>query len=94
MQGGGIETVTLLELTFLVVAALEVGTSVILVTARKLTWAAFELALTLVTLAGLFLILQSEFVAIIQILVYAGAVPVLLLFGIMLTQTRVLGEVP
>lgn len=79
---------------FLAISAVEVLTSLLVVTARKLMWAAFWLAITLVTMAGIYLLFLSEYVALIQILVYAGAVPVVLLFGIMLTQTRVMGEVP
>ncbi len=79
---------------FLVISAVEAITSLLVVTARKLMWAAFWLAVTLVTMAGIYLLFLSEYVAIIQILVYAGAVPVVLLFGIMLTQTRVMEEVP
>lgn len=83
-----------LQVVFLIVSAVEVLTSVLVVTARKLMWAAFWLAMTLVTIAGIYLIFQSEFVAIIQILIYAGTVPIVFLFGIMLTRTRALEEVP
>lgn len=83
-----------LQAVFLIVSAVEVLTSVLVVTARKLMWAAFWLALTLVTIAGIYLIFQSEFVAIIQILIYAGTVPIVFLFGIMLTRTRALEDVP
>lgn len=81
-------------LVFLVISVVEAVTSLLVVTARKLMWAAFWLAMTLVTMAGIYLLFLSEYIAIIQVLVYAGAVPVVLLFGIMLTQTRVMEEVP
>ena len=42
-------------------------------------------------LAGLFLLLLAEFIAVVQILVYAGAVGILILFAIMLTD-RVTGK--
>ncbi|MEE9268318.1 MAG: NADH-quinone oxidoreductase subunit J [Thermoplasmata archaeon] len=83
-----------LQFVFLVISAVEVLTAVLVVTAKKLMWAAFWLALSLVTMAGIYLVFQSEFVAIIQILIYAGAVPVVLLFGIMLTRTRAMEDVP
>ncbi len=83
-----------IQVVFLIVSALEIITSVLVVTARKLMWAAFWLAMTLVTMAGIYILFRSEFVAIIQILVYAGAVPVVFLFGIMLTRTRMMEEVP
>ncbi|MEE9236343.1 MAG: NADH-quinone oxidoreductase subunit J [Thermoplasmata archaeon] len=82
------------QLVFIVVSAIEVVTSLLVVTAKKLMWAAFWLALTLITMAGIYILFQSEFVAIIQIIVYAGAVPVVFLFGIMLTRTRAMEDVP
>lgn len=83
-----------IQVVFLIVSAVEVITSLLVVTARKLMWAAFWLAMSLVTMAGIYILFRSEFVAVIQILVYAGAVPVVFLFGIMLTRTRMMEEVP
>ncbi len=83
-----------LQFIFLIISAVEIITAVGVVTAKKLMWAAFWLALSLVTISGIYLLFQSEFVAIIQILVYAGAVPVIFLFGIMLTRTRAMENVP
>ncbi len=83
-----------LQFVFLVISAVEIITAVGVVTAKKLMWAAFWLALSLVTISGIYILFQSEFVAIIQILVYAGAVPVIFLFGIMLTRTRAMEDVP
>ena len=83
-----------LQFVFLVISAVEIITAVGVVTAKKLMWAAFWLALSLVTMSGIYLLFQSEFVALIQILVYAGAVPVVFLFGIMLTRTRAMEDVP
>ena len=79
---------------FLVLSVLEIGGSIMVVTTRKLVHAVFWLALTLVTIGGIYLVLQAEFVFLIQILVYAGAVPVLFLFGIMLTRRKIMEEVP
>ncbi|MEE9163920.1 MAG: NADH-quinone oxidoreductase subunit J [Thermoplasmata archaeon] len=83
-----------LQFIFLVISAVEIITAVGVVTAKKLMWAAFWLALSLVTISGIYILFQSEFVAIIQILVYAGAVPVIFLFGIMLTRSRAMEDVP
>ncbi len=79
---------------FVLISAVEVVASLLVVTSRKLMWAAFWLAIALVTMGGIFILFRSEYVAIIQIIVYAGAVPVVFLFGIMLTRTRVMEEVP
>jgi len=82
------------ELTaFLILAVLEIGGSIMVVVSRKLVHAVFWLAMTLVTIGGIYLLLRAEFVFLIQILVYAGAVPVLFLFGIMLTRRKIMEEV-
>ena len=78
---------------FLILAVLEVGGSIMVVTTKKLVHAVFWLALTLVTIGGVYLLFLSEFLFLIQILVYAGAVPVLFLFGIMLTRRKIMEEV-
>ncbi|MFQ5910356.1 MAG: NADH-quinone oxidoreductase subunit J, partial [Thermoplasmata archaeon] len=71
---------------FLALSIIEIIGSLMVVMSRKLVHSAFWLAVTLVTMGGIYILLKSEFVALIQILVYAGAVPILFLFGIMLTR--------
>jgi NADH:ubiquinone oxidoreductase subunit 6 (subunit J) len=51
------------------------------------------LLFTLFGIAGLFLFLHADFLAATQVLIYVGGVLVLLLFGIMLTQKMVVGDV-
>lgn len=77
---------------FLVFSVVEIAASILTVTSKKLVRAAFWLFITLVTISGIYILLRAEFVALIQILVYAGAVPILLLFGIMLTRRKILEE--
>lgn len=55
------------------------------VTAKDMVRAALALVLVLAGMAPLFILLAGEFVAVIQILVYVGAVIILFLFGLMLT---------
>lgn len=52
------------------------------------------LAVTFIGLAGVFIILEAEFVAFVQILIYGGAVTILMLFGIMMTKHEDDGEQP
>ncbi|HEY7588548.1 MAG TPA: NADH-quinone oxidoreductase subunit J [Thermoplasmata archaeon] len=77
---------------FVVLSVFEVLFSVLLVTSKRLVRAAFWLAATLVTIGGIYLLFRSEFVFLIQILVYAGAVPILFVFGIMLTRRKIMEE--
>ncbi|HEY5606011.1 MAG TPA: NADH-quinone oxidoreductase subunit J [Thermoplasmata archaeon] len=77
---------------FLVLSALEVIGSILVVINKRLVRAAFWLAMTLVTIGAIYLLFLSEFVFLIQIIVYAGAVPVLFVFGIMLTRRKIMDE--
>lgn len=77
---------------FVVLSALEVLFSILLVTSKRLVRAAFWLACTLITIGGIYLLFRAEFVFLIQILVYAGAVPLLFVFGIMLTRKKIMEE--
>ncbi len=78
---------------FLLLSIFEVLAAILVVTAKRLLRATFWLAITLVTIGGIYVLLRAEFVALVQILVYAGAVPILFLFGVMLTRKKILEEV-
>ena len=77
---------------FLILSGIEVGAALMTVTAKKMVHNVFWLAVTLITIGGIYLLFRSEFIALIQIIVYAGAVPVLFLFGIMLTRRKIMEE--
>jgi NADH-quinone oxidoreductase subunit J len=62
------------------------------VTSKKLVRSVFWLGVSLITMGGIYIMLRSEFIALIQILVYAGAVPILILFGIMLTRKKIMED--
>ena len=59
------------------------------VTTKNVVHAALYLVLVLSGVAGTFILLASEFLAIVQVLVYIGAIVVLFLFGIMLTRAPI-----
>jgi NADH-quinone oxidoreductase subunit J len=71
-------------IVFFVLAALAVGGALSLVVARHPIRSALALIVVMVALAGLYLLLGAEFVAAVQIIVYAGAIMVLFVFVIML----------
>ena len=54
----------------------------------KVAYAAISLVFTLLAVAALYILLASEFLALVQVLLYAGGVAVLLLFALMLTRAR------
>jgi NADH-quinone oxidoreductase subunit J len=69
---------------FWVFAALAVGAAIAVITLRNIVHGALMLVLNLLAIAGMYLTLESSFLGIIQVLVYAGAIMVLFLFVIML----------
>jgi NADH-quinone oxidoreductase subunit J len=75
----------------LVLAAVLLGASLGVVLARNLFHAVLWLALALIGTAGVFLLLRAEFLAAVQVLLYAGGVVTIVVFAIMLTE-RLAGE--
>jgi NADH-quinone oxidoreductase subunit J len=65
--------------------ALAVGAALGIILTQNLLHAVLYLVLCFIALAGLFLTLTADFIAVAQVLVYAGAVGVLVIFAIMLT---------
>ncbi len=74
----------MVEQVFWFFAAVAIISALLVVTMRNPIASAFWLICTMLCLAGIFFLLQAQFIGVIQILVYAGAVMVLFLFVIML----------
>jgi len=73
---------------FGLLAICSIGGALGAMSSRNVVHAAFWLLEVMLAVAGLYLLLSAEFLALVQVLVYAGAVSVLLLFVIMLTLRR------
>src|SRR5581483_2213877 len=71
---------------FYALAALAVVSGIVVVTRRNPVHSALSLIVTLLSLAGLYLMLYAPFVAGVQIILYAGGITVLFLFVIMLVN--------
>ena len=69
---------------FAVLAVVTVITAILVIVQRNPVASAIFLIITLFSLAGIYLLLNAQFIAVIQVLVYAGAIMVLFLFVIML----------
>lgn len=79
-----IEGLTGEVLAFVVFAGIALGAAIAVVSMRNLVHGALMLVIHLLAVAGLYLTLESQFLAVVQVLVYAGAIVVLFLFVIML----------
>jgi NADH-quinone oxidoreductase subunit J len=81
--------VSAVEVAFLVLAVIGGLAGVAVVTSRNVVHAALWLVVALASVAGVYLLLAAPFVAFVQVIIYVGAIVVLLLFGIMLTRAPV-----
>lgn len=84
-------TEPLVYVAFFIFAALTLGAALAVVTSRNLLHSALFLVLTFFSVAGLYVLLEAEFLAAVQVLIYVGAVAILFLFALMVTR-RVTGE--
>ena len=74
------------QIVFIALALAMVLSALRMVTTRNLVHAALYLTVVLAGAAGIYILLAAEFVAITQVLVYIGAIVVLVLFGLFLTR--------
>jgi NADH-quinone oxidoreductase subunit J len=83
--------VTLDALAFWVLSVVLVGSALAVVLSKNLFHAVLWLALALTGTAGVFLLLNAEFIAAVQLLLYAGGVITIVVFAIVVTE-RLVGE--
>jgi len=74
-------------IAFWVLAAITVGSALMVAATRNLIHAVVFLVVSFTGVAGLYITLSADFVAVTQILIYAGAISVLMVFAIVLTPT-------
>lgn len=79
---------------FLFFAAVILSGAWIVVTARNLIHAALCMALCFFGVAGLFVLLDAPFLAVVSVVIGAGGISVLIIFAIMLTRGAGLGDAP
>ena len=77
------------EVLFALLGVVTLGSGLLVVTSRQLVHAALWLVVSLGGLAGCYLVLSAELVAVVQLLIYLGAVIVLLLFAVMVTRAPI-----
>jgi NADH-quinone oxidoreductase subunit J len=73
------------HMAFWSLSAITIGSALMIIASRNLIHAVVFLILSFIGVAGLFLTLSADFLALVQILVYVGAIAVLMLFAILLT---------
>jgi NADH-quinone oxidoreductase subunit J len=81
--------VSLEEIAFLALAVIAVGTAAAALLVRELVHTILWVAIFFVDLSAIYFLLDAPFLGVLQLGVYAGAVTILLLFGIMTTRKRI-----
>lgn len=77
---------TLFDIIFYFFAVITVVSATVVVFSRNIIYSAFSLLFTFFGVAGLYVLLNADFLAVTQLLIYVGGILVLLLFGVMLTN--------
>jgi NADH:ubiquinone oxidoreductase subunit 6 (subunit J) len=71
---------------FAILAVVTLGAALMVVASRNLLHSALWLIVSFFGIAGVFILLQAEFLAVVQVLIYIGAISMLIIFAIMLTR--------
>ena len=71
---------------FVILAIITIVSALMVVTSRNLLHSALWLIASFFGIAGIFILLQAEFLAVVQVLIYIGAIAMLIIFAIMLTR--------
>ncbi|MHB0999808.1 MAG: NADH-quinone oxidoreductase subunit J family protein [Armatimonadota bacterium] len=79
-------SITLQQATFIVIAMVVLGSALMVVSLKNIFHSLLFLALSFLGVAGVYLLLSADFLAAVQVLVYIGAITVLLMFALMLTH--------
>jgi len=77
---------TLYDIIFYLFAVITIASAFVVVTTRNVIYSGFTLLFTFFGVAGIYVLLGADFLAIVQIMVYVGGILILILFGVMLTN--------
>jgi NADH:ubiquinone oxidoreductase subunit 6 (subunit J) len=71
---------------FLIISLIMIVSALMVVKAKEVVHSAFYCIISMMSVAGFYVLLSAQFVAVVQILVYVGAIGVMILFAVMLTR--------
>jgi NADH:ubiquinone oxidoreductase subunit 6 (subunit J) len=78
--------ITPVHIIFLIIAAVTLASAIMVVSTQRIMHAALWLVLTLFGVAVLFAMLETRFFVVVQVIVYIGAIAILIIFAVMLTR--------
>lgn len=77
---------TLELLAFTMLSFVAVTGGIMMLRLKKVVHMVISLVFTFLSIAGIYVLLSAEFIAVVQVLLYSGAITIMMLFGIMLTK--------
>ena len=86
--------VTIQHILFIIFGTITLGTALMMVTRRNVFHAALFLILSFFGVAGLYVLLESPFLAAVQLFIYIGGIAILIIFAIMLTRGMTNPNIP
>jgi NADH-quinone oxidoreductase subunit J len=86
MTPGGVESTLIVDIVFWTIAVSTIVAALAVVHLRDVFRAALFLIVTFMGVAGMFVLMRAEFLAVIQVLIYVGAISVLIIFAILMTR--------
>ena len=82
------------DVVFWILGVVAIGAALGVVLIRDLFRAALLLVLVFISVAGFYVMLNAEFLAVVQVLIYVGAISILIIFAVMLTRDVQQGNLP
>lgn len=73
-------------IAFFILSFLAFSGAIMMIAYQKVVHMVVSTTATFLSIAGLYILLEAEFVAIVQVMIYAGAISILMIFGIMMTK--------
>src|SRR5690554_3817504 len=73
-------------IAFILLSGMAILGGILLLNFKKVIHMMLAVILTFLSLAGLYVLLHAEFVAVVQVLIYSGAIAIIMIFAIMLTK--------
>jgi NADH-quinone oxidoreductase subunit J len=81
-------------IAFFILALIAIAGAVLMLNLQRVIHMVLSLVFTFLSIAGIYILLSAEFVAVVQVLIYSGAITIIMLFGIMLTSHNEKNENP
>ncbi|OEH85448.1 NADH-quinone oxidoreductase subunit J [Desulfuribacillus stibiiarsenatis] len=82
-------TITGEVIIFFILAIIAIACAVLVITLERMAHMILSMVFTFLSIAGLYFLLRAEFIGVVQIIVYVGAMAILFVFGMMMTEHRV-----